>query len=217
MGFPRQEYWTGLLFPSPGDIPDPGIEPASPPPAGRFFTPEPPGSPPLKRSVSVRHLYFCTVHSLTAFFCSPLPPSLPFICPPTLFLPSFFFSASVNIYQCLRWMRYCTGNMYWKRQNFWSGSALHLCEKQVCQLESRKLGSNSPGYAGVCYTKWRPGTNPAHVQMTRSPTGETAEFHLKKVDENNGYTKLFFFFFFPGKLANEIQCQGSNLVQEACG
>ena len=44
--------------------------------------------------------------------------------------------------------------------------------------------------------------------------GETAEFHLKKVDENNGYTK---FCFFPGKLASEIQCQVSNLVQEACG
>ena len=30
MGFPRQEYWSGLLFPSPGDLPDPGTEPASP-------------------------------------------------------------------------------------------------------------------------------------------------------------------------------------------
>ena len=30
MGFPRQEYWGGLLFPSPGDLPDPGIEPRSP-------------------------------------------------------------------------------------------------------------------------------------------------------------------------------------------
>ena len=30
MGFPRQEYWSGLPFPSPGDLPDPGIEPASP-------------------------------------------------------------------------------------------------------------------------------------------------------------------------------------------
>ena len=29
MGFPRQEYWSGLPFPSPGDLPDPGIEPAS--------------------------------------------------------------------------------------------------------------------------------------------------------------------------------------------
>ena len=30
MGFSRQEYWSGLLFPSPGDLPDPGIEPRSP-------------------------------------------------------------------------------------------------------------------------------------------------------------------------------------------
>ena len=29
MGFPRQEYWSGLLFLSPGDLPDPGIEPKS--------------------------------------------------------------------------------------------------------------------------------------------------------------------------------------------
>ena len=30
MGFPRQEYWSGLPFPSQGDLPDPGIEPESP-------------------------------------------------------------------------------------------------------------------------------------------------------------------------------------------
>ena len=30
MGFPRQEHWSGLPFPPPGDLPDPGIEPASP-------------------------------------------------------------------------------------------------------------------------------------------------------------------------------------------
>ena len=29
MGFPRQEYWSGLPFPSPGDLPDPEIEPVS--------------------------------------------------------------------------------------------------------------------------------------------------------------------------------------------
>ena len=29
MGFPRREYWSGLLFPSPGDLPDPGMEPGS--------------------------------------------------------------------------------------------------------------------------------------------------------------------------------------------
>ena len=43
MGYSRQEHWSGLLFPSPGDIPDPGIEPASPALAARFSTAEPPG------------------------------------------------------------------------------------------------------------------------------------------------------------------------------
>ena len=40
--FPRQESWSGLPFPPPGDLPDLGIEPASPTLAGRFFTTEPP-------------------------------------------------------------------------------------------------------------------------------------------------------------------------------
>ena len=40
-GFSRQQFWSGLLSPSPGDLPDPGIEPkslTSPELAGRFFT-----------------------------------------------------------------------------------------------------------------------------------------------------------------------------------
>ena len=45
MGFPRQEYWSELPFPFPGDLPNPGIEPESPALAGRFFTTEPPGKP----------------------------------------------------------------------------------------------------------------------------------------------------------------------------
>ena len=48
MGFPRQEYWSGLPFPTPGDLPDPEIELtslASPALAGGFFTTEPPGKP----------------------------------------------------------------------------------------------------------------------------------------------------------------------------
>ena len=43
MGFSRQEYWSGLPFPSPGDVPDRGIESMSPALAGEFFTAEPPG------------------------------------------------------------------------------------------------------------------------------------------------------------------------------
>ena len=41
LGFPRHEYWSGLPFSSPGDLPDPGIEPLSlksPAFVGRFFT-----------------------------------------------------------------------------------------------------------------------------------------------------------------------------------
>ena len=48
MGFPRQEYWNGLPFPPPGDLPDSGIEPISPAfpeLVGGFFSTAPPGKP----------------------------------------------------------------------------------------------------------------------------------------------------------------------------
>ena len=48
MVFSRQEYWSGLPFPSPGNLPHTEIEPASPALTGRFFTTEPPGKP-IKR------------------------------------------------------------------------------------------------------------------------------------------------------------------------
>jgi len=50
MEFCRQEYWSGLPFPSPGDLPDPGIEPMSP----SLQTYSLPSEPPGKISVSVR-------------------------------------------------------------------------------------------------------------------------------------------------------------------
>ena len=56
MGFSRQEYWSGVPFPSPGYLSDAEIEPAAPAVsffAGRFFTPEPP-------EYSLKpHSYFC--------------------------------------------------------------------------------------------------------------------------------------------------------------
>ena len=45
MGFPREEYWSGLPFPSPGDLPNPGVKPASLALQGRFLTTGPPGKP----------------------------------------------------------------------------------------------------------------------------------------------------------------------------
>ena len=44
MGFSRQEYWSGLLFPSPGDLPNPGIEPKSPTLQADALPSEPPGA-----------------------------------------------------------------------------------------------------------------------------------------------------------------------------
>ena len=45
MGFSRQEYWSGLPFPSPGDLPNPGIEPGSPAFQADALTAEPAGKP----------------------------------------------------------------------------------------------------------------------------------------------------------------------------
>ena len=45
VGFPRQEYWSELPFPSPGDLPDPGIGPVPSALAGGFLTPEAPRQP----------------------------------------------------------------------------------------------------------------------------------------------------------------------------
>ena len=44
-GFSRQEYWSGLLFPSSGHLPDPGIKPGSPTLQADALTSEPPGKP----------------------------------------------------------------------------------------------------------------------------------------------------------------------------
>ena len=43
MGFSRQEYWSGLPFPSPGDLPNPGIKPGSPALQADALSSEPPG------------------------------------------------------------------------------------------------------------------------------------------------------------------------------
>ena len=54
MQFPRQEYWSVLPFPPPGDLPDPGMEPSFPCIAGGFFMSEPPGK--LKVSQTMVYL-----------------------------------------------------------------------------------------------------------------------------------------------------------------
>ena len=50
MGFSRQECWSGLPFPSPEDLPDPGIEPRSPTLQADTLPSEPPGKPFLRET-----------------------------------------------------------------------------------------------------------------------------------------------------------------------
>jgi len=74
MGFPRQEYWSGLPFPSPGDLPDPGNESMSPALqevsciTGRFFTAEPPGDPNLDSNCLLLSESFCFLIICTRLF-----------------------------------------------------------------------------------------------------------------------------------------------------
>ena len=55
LGFP--EYWSGLPFPTPGDLPNPGTEPLSPALAGGFFTTEPSGKPCVYVYTHILHIY----------------------------------------------------------------------------------------------------------------------------------------------------------------
>ena len=69
MGFSRQEYWSGLSFPLPGDRSDPeteSVSPASPALAHRFFTTEPPGEP-----------QFSSVAQSCPTLCDPMDSSTP--------------------------------------------------------------------------------------------------------------------------------------------
>ena len=53
MGFSRQEYWSGLPFPSPEDLPNPGIKPGSPALQADALSSEPPGKPPMHHKVGL--------------------------------------------------------------------------------------------------------------------------------------------------------------------
>ena len=78
--FPRQEYWSGLSYFPPGDLPHPGIDPVSPALAGGFFTTEPLGKPPKKKKKNVHN---CSSR------CSNDPPVQP----------------KINRYIFLKWLR----------------------------------------------------------------------------------------------------------------
>ena len=71
VGFSRQEYWSGLPFPSPGDLPNTGIEPGSPALQADALPSEPPGKPLLvyKNTINFWMLQHCLIYLLIlAFF-----------------------------------------------------------------------------------------------------------------------------------------------------
>ena len=70
MGFSRKEYWSGLPFPSPGDLPDPGIKPRSPTLEADALTSEPPGKPKLYEMHSLNNdLKVFLIHGLQYGCC----------------------------------------------------------------------------------------------------------------------------------------------------
>ena len=82
MGFSKKDYWSGLPFPPPGDLPHSGIKPASPVSAGGFFTTEPTGKPLIRYSVQ-----FSSVAQLCPTLCDPMNRSTPGL--PVHQLPEF--------------------------------------------------------------------------------------------------------------------------------
>ena len=89
MGFSRQEYWSGLPFPSPEDLPDPGIEPRSPTLPADALTSEPPGKP----NYALGDVKNCNISRLSC--CVSLLPS----------------RTMLSTVQLLRWVR---GGRLWK-------------------------------------------------------------------------------------------------------
>ena len=66
MGFSRQEYWSRLPFPSPGELPDAGIEPGSPTLQADALLTELCGKPYIKFSLKISHVYISKAEELTS-------------------------------------------------------------------------------------------------------------------------------------------------------
>ena len=75
MGFSRQEYWSGLPFPSPGDLPNPGIEPRSPALQADSLPAQPPGKP-----ITALCVWVCDVTQSCLTLCNPVDCSPPGSC-----------------------------------------------------------------------------------------------------------------------------------------
>ena len=134
-GFPRQEYWSGLPFPSSGDLSHTVIKPVSPALAGRFFITEPPGKPTQNVYSSLIQFSSVITQLCHKALCNPMDCSMPgfpvhhqfleltqtqsiesvmpsnhlILCRPLLLLPSIFPSIRVFSNESvlhIRWPKY---------------------------------------------------------------------------------------------------------------
>ena len=142
MGFPRQEDCSGLPFPFPGDLPNPGIELRFPALQADSLLPEPPGKPPSREFSSVTQscltlwdpwtaarqasLSITNSRSLLKFMSieSVTPSNHLILCCPLLLLPSIFpsirvFSSESALH--IRWPKYWTFSFSISRSNEYSG------------------------------------------------------------------------------------------------
>ena len=124
MRFSRQEYWSGLLFPPPGDLPDPGIEPVppvSPALAGGFFTTVPPGRPLVQKILKsglieiILLMCFLTIQGLYPLFHHPEFLSGYSECGWRCLLVAWWWATFIACWNDRR--RFST--VLWKRLSFW--------------------------------------------------------------------------------------------------
>ena len=137
MGFSRQKYWSGLPFPSPGDLPNPGIEPGSPALEADALTSEPPGKPiqllscvqlfvtpwttACQASLSITNS--CSLLKLMSIE-SVMPSNHLILCHPLLLLPSILLNIRVFSNESvlhIRWPKYWSFSFSISPSNEYSG------------------------------------------------------------------------------------------------
>ena len=92
-GIPRQEYWSWLPFPSPRDLPNPGIKPRSPALIGGFLTTEPPGKPMYMCVCVYIYVYIYIIYHILIQFNN----TMIWLCSLCLRKPSYFSCLSLTI------------------------------------------------------------------------------------------------------------------------
>ena len=169
LGIPRQEHWSGLSFPSPGDLSNPGIEPISPALAGKFFTTEPPGKlhhslfllkkKKKKSLTSFRHFHLperllnpkqkskCS-HSCTQELSSFTNFSLP---PPSSFVEALWRKAYYKLHALLFPLHSKILSLLWFML---SAKSLQSCPTLCDPIDSSPPGSPVPGILQVRTLEW---------------------------------------------------------------